>query len=480
MKNKIFALLVCLALLVSVMTAAAAQDMETVSTVTLKSGPLMAELKDVADILDIAAIRIHSMPEGYGAFVLSLNDTDALKSLFKVEQDGVYVQSGIFGEQPLYFSWEDAQNFMMQQMEAYAQTQPGAMDMDMIQGMMDGSLSEDDMLGMMGVDEELLALVSDFESKEVSQSGTFVLKGSDEATLKTVTALTGDDIIRIIDLPVVREQLASQLMMSDPDATQESVDQMVDEEIAEIKQEIMDANLVINMTVYTKDDELIAYTFDMTGETNYYSGTVPIGVNATLTRTTIDTAKFYQFSVNISESGEEFENQTGSLFVSDTFVSGQYILYAMPDEPLLEASLNCDKAQSDRTTGELSLTMYDSYAGDAQSVYILLDQQIAENVTDTAIDVYLGGTVDAIKNALDETGLISVKLNTVTQPDSGFFDALKDAAPETSVQMLQMTDDELESYMMMMQQGLMMTVLTVIDNLPPDISNALMESMSGY
>ena len=455
MKNKIFALLVCLALLVSGFTAAAAQDMETVTTVTLKSGPLMAELQDVAQILDIAAIRIHSMPEGYGAFVLSLNDTDALMSLFKVEQEGVYVQSGIFGTQPLYFSWEDVKDFLMKQMEAYSQAQPSAtIDMDMIQGMMDGSMSEEDMLGMMGVDEEVLALISDFESKKISETGTFWVKGSDKATLKTVTVLTGDDIIRVIDLPIVREQLSNQLMMSDPEASKEDADQMVEEEIAQIKQEIVDANIAMTMTVYTKDDELIAFTFDMAAEMDDYNGgTVPIGITETLTRTTIDTAKFYQFSLTMSEAGEEFENQTGSLYVSDTFVSGQYILYAMPDEPLIQAVLNCDKSQPDLTTGELSFTMYDSYTGDAQSVYIMFDQQKAENATDTAIDVYLGDTVESIKNALNETGLITVKFNTVIQPDSGFFDALKNAAPETSVQMLQMTDAELESYMQTMQQA---------------------------
>lgn len=482
MKNKIFALLVCLALLVSGLTAASAQDMETVTTITLKSGPLMAELQDVGRILDIAAIRVHSMPEGYGAFVLSLNDTDALQSLFKVEQDGVYVQSKAFGTQPLYFLWEDIKTSLTEMLEAYAQSQPtAALDADMLQGMMDGSLTEEQMLEMMGLDEELLTLISDFESKTISENGTFRVQGSDEATLKTVTVLTGEDIVRVIDLPLVRDQIANQLLMSDPQATQESVDQMVNEEITLIKQGIMDSNVVITMTVYTKDDELIAYTFDLAAAADDYNGgTVPIAVNATLIRTTVDAAKFYQFSVVLSQADEEFVNQSGSLFVSDTFVTGKYTIYAMPDEPLVQVSLNCDKSQPGLTSGELSLSMYDSYSGDAQSVYMMFDQQKAENVTDTTIDVYLGGTVESIKSALHETGLISLKFNTVVKPDTGFFDTLKNAAPDTSVQLLKMTDTELESYMMTMQQGLMGTVLTVIDNLPPDISNALMESMGGY
>jgi hypothetical protein len=45
--------------------------------------------------------------------------------------------------------------------------------------------------------------------------------------------------------------------------------------------------------------------------------------------------------------------------------------------------------------------------------------------------------------------------------------------------MLQMTDEELNAYMQAVQQSMMMTVMTVIQNLPPDISNALMQSMGG-
>jgi hypothetical protein len=482
MKRKIISLLLCLALAVSGITAAAAQDMETITTITMKSGPMMAELADVAQILDIAAIRIHSMPEGYGAFVLSLNDQDALQCLFKVQPEGVFVQSGVFGAQPLYFAWEDLKNFLMKQLEANADMQAAGMpvNMDILQGLMDGTVTEDQILQMMGVDEELMTLMSDIESRKVTESGSFAVQGSDEATLKTQVVLTGDDVVRVIDLPVVRQQIGSQLMTSNPDATQEDIDRMVEEQLTQIKQSVKDANIAATITAYTKEDALIAFTFDMTAQISDYSGGfIPIGVNATLTRTTIDTAKFYQLAVTLSQADQQFNILSGSLFIDAVFTSGQLTFYAAPGEPLFEAAFNCDKSQADNTSGELSLTLYDSYSGEAQSVYLTFDQTRAENVADTTIDVYLGGAVDAIKSALADTNLISIKINTVTQPDSGFFAALQNATPEASVQLLQMTDAELQTYMQTMQQGLMTTVLTIIDNLPPDISNALMQSMGG-
>ncbi|HPJ01590.1 MAG TPA: hypothetical protein PKU80_01985 [Candidatus Limiplasma sp.] len=494
MKNKVFALLMCLVLLALGFTSASAdQSTETVTTLSLKAGPLLAEPVEVGQILDTASIRIHTMPDGYGAFVLTLNNIDTLQSLFKAEQDGVYVQSGIFGQTPLYFSWEDISTFITQQMEAYAENQGldmqamnVAAEMESYQAMMnsamtDGTMTDEQMYEMMGLDEDLLAYIDDIDAKKVIESGTFAINGSDEADQKIMIVMTTEDIARVLDLQMVRDQMAGQLMANDEALSQEDVDNQVAEMVAEAKSELMDSNLQVNVTVYTKNDELVAFVFNMNGEMSGYEGeATPIGIDATLTRTTIDEAKYYQFSTTVMQNGESMEIQTGSLYMSEAFVSGEYVLYESPDEPAFKASFNCDKKNADHTNAEVSFTVYDNYAGNEQSAYLTIDQQKAENVTDTEIALYVGGTVDSIKSALDETGLITLKVNTVTQPDSGFFEALTDVSPDTSVQLLQMTDEELESYMLTLQRGLTMTVLNIIDNLPPELSESVMQSMNGF
>ena len=494
MKNKIFALLMCLVLLAFGFTAASAdQSTETVTTLSLKAGPLLAEPAEVSQILDAASIRIHTMPEGYGAFVLTLNNVDTLQSLFKAEKDGVYVNSDVFGQTPLYFSWEDISAFVTQQMQAYTENQGldlqamnVAAEMESYQAMIngamtDGTMTEEQMYEMMGLDEDLLAYINDIDAKKVTESGTFAINGSDEADQKITIVMTTEDIARVLDLQMVWDQMASQLMANDEALSQENIDSQVAEMVAEAKSELMDSNLQVNVTTYTKNDELVAFVFNMTGDmSNYTSEKTPIGIDATLTRTTIDTAKYYQFSTTVMQNGESMEIQTGSLYMSEAFVSGEYVLYESPDKPAFKASFNCDKKNADHTNAEVSLTIFDNYAGNEQSAYLTFEQKKAENVTDTEIALYVGGTVDSIKAALDETGLITLKVNTVTQPDSGFFVALTNISPDTSVQILQMTDEELENYMLTLQRGLTMTVLNIIDNLPPDISESLMQSMNGF
>ncbi|MBN1777198.1 MAG: hypothetical protein JW811_03665 [Clostridiales bacterium] len=480
MKHKSIILFVCLVLTVFGITSATAESLETVTTISLQTGTLLADYEEVSQILDTAAIRIHSMPDGYGAFVLSLNGTDALKSLLKAEQDGVYVQCNALGQQPLYFTYEDIKNFIMEQLEAYAETQPADMPFDtgMMQSMMDGSLTDEQIFEMMGIDEELIAYISDIQAKQVVEKGTFALEGSDIADTKTVVALSKEDISRAMDLPIVREQISGQMLMTGTEYSQEEIDQMIDEQLAEVKQMIEDSNITVTSTAYTMGDEFIAYEFDLTAETDDYSGgSVPMNISVTVTKTSIGSAAFYQMSVMLTEGSDEFLNQYGSLYIDDTFISGQYVFYGEPDEPMFEAALNCDRSQADHSFGELALTLYD---GGAQTVYVTFDQQKADNVTDTAINVYLGGSADAIKKALAETSLITVNLHTVVQPDSGFFAALQNATPETSVQLLQLNEEELDAYMQSMEQGLMMTLLTVIDNLPPEISESLMQEMGGF
>ncbi len=480
MNRKLLALLLCMALLVSGLAAATAEDMETVTTISLKAGPLMAELgDDVAKVMDMATVRFHSMTDQLGAFVLTLNDTDVFKSLFKMEEDGVYVQSRVFGAQPLYFTWDDIQTFIEQQMEA-------SMDMEtmdpeafkMMQGMMDGTLTDEDISSMMGYDEELIEFANEIEARAATEEGTFFVEGSDAATLKTVTVFTAEDAVRIIQMPMVRENVASQLAMADPELTQAEVDTMVYEQLAQMEKEILASNLNAEMIAYTSDDELIAFTFDLTADADEYEGeTIPMGIYAQVTRTTIDTAKFYQFAVTFTQGDESFLNQSGSLYMADNYSTGQYTLFSMPNEPLLQIAMNCDREEANHTNADMSFTVYDSFSGEVQSIYLMLDQNRAESVTDTAIDVFVGGTVEEIKAAQQDMRLVSMKINTVTQPDSGFFAALDNATPESSVQLLTMNDEEMESYMLTLQNGLMMTVLSVIDNLPPEMSESLMLDM---
>ena len=480
MKHKSTVLFIVLLLLVFCITSSGADSLETVTTITVQTGSLLSEYEEVSQILDLAAIRIHSMADGYGAFVLSLNNTDALTSLFKSEQDGLYVQSNVIGQQSLYFTWEDIKTFVIEQMEAAASEMENTdmpFDMSIMQSFLDGTVTEAQINEMMGLDEELFAYFSDIQDKQIVETGSFVLNGSDTADTKTVITLTPEDLSRAVDLPIVHQMMSQQMTMNETEYSEADATVYIDEELAEVKQWIESSKATVSVTAYTQNEELVAMNTAFTAVIDEDDALLPVSVSTIITKTSIETAAFYQMSVDFAEGDTVFTNQYGSLYVSNEFVSGQYTLYEFTDEPLLQAVVYCDRSDDNQTIGEIAFSLLD---GDEQTVYIQFNQTKAANVTNTGIDVFFGSGVDAIKSALAETSLLSLNINTVIQEDSGFFADLQSATPDNSVQLLKLTEENLALYTESMQQSMLMTVLTVIDNLPPEISNSLLQGLGGY
>lgn len=481
MKNKSLILIVCLVLLVFGFTTATAEGTETVTTITCKPGSLLSDNTALNQICETAAIRIQSMPEGYGAFSLMFNGVDTLQSLFRFEENGFYLQSAALGKTPLYFSWEDLMNLVMDQLENNPELSEmnGMFNPETLQSMMDGSMTDEQALDMMGVDQAMLDYISEVEALETVETGSFTLNGSDTATQKSVVVLTKDELIKAVELPLVYNQISSQLRMSSPSLSEEELATEVQAQLDEVKQSIEETNLAVTTTMYTANDEFVAFELVVSGVMDNYDGsTSNVGMTSTVTKTTVDQAAYYHLSVLFFEGDTEILNQSGSLYVGDDFVTGNYLINSMDGEPVVSAALGFDASQADQKSGEISATFYDSYSGSANTALVIFDQTIAENTTDTVISLFAGaGDADSVKAALSETDVLSLRFTTVTQPDSGYFSDLQNATPETSVQLAQMTEDELNVYMAGMQQSLMMTVLTLIDNLPPEISDSLMQGM---
>ncbi len=484
MKNKSLILIVCLVLLVFGFTTAIAEGTETVTTITCKPGSLLSDDTTLTQICETAAIRIHSMPEGYGSFSLMFNDVDTLQSLFRFVENGFYVQSNALGTTPLYFSWDDLMELAMEQLENNPELgeMSGMFNPATLQSMLDGSMTDSQALDMMGVDQAMLDYISEVEALETVETGSFTLDGSDVADQKSVIVLTKDELMKAVDLPFVYNQISSQLRMSSPSLTEEEVAAEVQAQLDEVKQSLEEANVAVTVTKYTKDEMFVAFELVVSGSMdNYDDSTSNMGVTVKLTKTTVEQAEFYQLSVLFNEGDNEILNQSGSLYLGDDFVTGNYLINTMDGESIVSIALGFDTSQADRKTGELSFTVDDTYSGSSNTALVIFDQAIAGNTTDTVISLFAGaGDATGIKAALGQTDLLSLRFTTVTQPDSGFFSDLQSAAPETSVQLAQMTEDELNAYMEGMQQSLMMTVLTLIDNLPPDISDSLMQGMGSY
>ncbi len=483
MKRFRYIVMIILVLALFASTTAIAEDTETVTTITCKPGTLLSD--DILNqICDTASIRIHSLSDGYGALVLSLGETDTLTNLFRVGEDGFYLQSDLLGEKPLYFNWEELSTLMMDQLQNNPDMEAfnTMMDPTMIQAMMSGEITEDTdeetLKSMMSIDEETLNFINGIEESKTVETGTFSLEGSDTANQKSIVILEKEDLLKIFRLPMVREQMFKQLAMESPELTEEEINAQIDAQLAEIDDFITQSNLTLTVTLYTTDEDFVALEYVVSGTGEGTDGTPENGTAVlTVTKTTVEPGTFYQVKLHLVAGEEDYVPLDGSLYLSDEFISGKLLIYSAPETPTATISFNSDQSEADHVMGELDATITDESTGPMTAI-LVFDQAKGENVTDTVLDLYFGGSLDEMKLSLPDYSVITMNLHTVTQPDSGFFASLQNANPEGSVQLTQMTEEEMNTYVTGIQQSMMTTVMSIMNNLPPEVSSALMESSS--
>jgi hypothetical protein len=265
--------------------------------------------------------------------------------------------------------------------------------------------------------------------------------------------------------------------MDSATSSQVDIATSMDAQLASIKQEILESNITVTVTSYMNDGDFIAMNFVASGEAD----NVTSGIALTVTTTSVDQAKFYQIKFHLFEGDKEFMNQYGSLYISDDFISGKLLLNSIENEPVFTATLNCDLSEADKTAGELAFSIYNADSTVPETVLVLFNQARTDSTADTGIKLFYGsGTASDVRANLAAMSLISFNINTVSQPDSGYFTDLQAATPDTSVQLLTMTDTELAAYQQAVQQSVTMAMLTVMQYLPADLSNALMQSMGMF
>jgi len=490
MKRIAFIAIICLSLLLFGFSAALAEETETVTTITCTPGTLLADDDTLNQICETASIRIHSLPSGCGALVLSLGEDDVLTNLLRLEEEGFYLQSDLLGDSPLYFNWEDLSTMFMEQLENNPELAPiknmmgnGSFQMMMNPPTTAMTLNADTMdcsdkseaLDMMDLDEETMAFATDIEASQMVETGSFSLDGSDVATEKTTVVLSPEDLVRAVELPMVRQQIEQQLVMEAPESTEAEISEQIDAMIDEMKTFITESKLTVTVSMYMTDDEFIAYEFHMKAE-DENSGDIYASV--TVTKTTIEPAEFYQMKLSVNVDEETYEPLYGSLYLADGFVTGKLLVNSLSEIPVATISFNYDDTDKQHIIGEIDATFYDESVDEYTSGIIVFDQTQGSNVTDIILDLFIGDQIDTMKAALADYSLITLDFHTVTQPDSGFFAALQATDPDSCVQLTKMTDEETETYMMNVQQDMIMVLLSAIDKLPPEISESIMEGFS--
>jgi len=489
------------------LTQANTDGKEIVTTLTFEPGPTLSDIPAVADLS--AAIRLNSLPGGYGAFTLSLSGVDSFAALFGANADGLYVKSEILGEKPVYVTWADLQKFMDESMKTsgmgdagmaqFGQGFASGFQSSLFSGKMmanDGeTLTEEQIkqkiIDAMDGDDSFIKWAEAIEAKQVVTTGEFALEGSDVATTKTELTVTKEDMAALYELPYVQKQIMAQVKAQDSTLTDAQADAKVKELVTEIKDALMKSDAQVPITMLTKgEDELVALQVKATGAyqntvndvttnadgsttTNTTTTYVPMTFDMVYTGKTVEGGKLHAFTMTAAEKDVKQFTAKGNLTITDKTTVGTLSVTDGMDKPQLQLDLTCDYSDAKHTMGELAMTAFDTTN---TALVFGYDQLVGETTVDTKLSVSSDTSIEAIRADDAKALLGTLKISTVVQADSGTFASLKEASPATSTEIAKMSEAEMQTYVGSLQSNAMQVMYKVLGNLPPSVSSLLFGS----
>ena len=537
---RLLSIVTALMLPLSAMAQSAAMDLlkqaktdgkEIVATVTFEPGAALAADQVVADLSAATAIRINKLAGGYGAFTLVLSGVDTVAAQLHVQADGLYVQSETLGTKPLFFSWEDLQKTMQNAM----QSSGSSADMAGFQQMMTtgmaniGAVEETEPLTeeqikqkitqAMGGDDSFVKWMEAIQARKVVTKGDYTIEGSDAADTKTEITVTKEDMASLYDVPYIQKQITAQLKSQDSTLTDEQATAKTKETIDQIKAELIKSNAVMPMVFYSiGEDNLVAADIKMTATLKKVSSdamdtaatvttdtavvaadaaatadtataaaeatatpaveeTAKYDVSLVLTKKTADTGKIYAMTMYTNEDDKKVFGMSGNLAFNDKVATGTLTAVDGEDQPKLLMDLTCDYTDAKKVNGELAATAFDAKGDNA--ILLGFGQAVGDTTVDNALSVYYGTSVEEIKADTAKSLLGTVKLNITVKDDSGYFAALKEATPATSLEVMKLSAEELQTYLGTLQGNAFQLLYKIMGNLPQSVSKLLNSAMSG-
>ncbi len=494
------------------MVAQAYQDgKEVVTTLTFTPGAAMGADQITTDLCAATALRLTSMSDGYGALTLVLSGTDVFSAKLRTETDGMYAESEVLGDKPLYFTWDDLESLITEAMQdsgADADTiasftqgfTQGIEEMTLLGGQKTEDMTEEEVkqkiIEAMGGDESFVQWIDSIEAKQIVTKGEFTLGDSDVADTKTEMTLTTEDMNAMLDTQYMKDKVSQQIKLEDSTLTDEELAAKTEEAIAEAKAEMEASGFTMPVTVYTvgEDEDFVAMQFDMTG--NFTSEDINDGellseagvtidesdepfkldMTVKVIKKTLGTGTLYTLSVTATKDDESTVTMDGNLNVGDTACTGALTILDKDAQPALTLALTSDYTDPKHVTGSLEGTVV---ADEETTAFMLsMDKVVGDTTADTALSLYTAASLSALKADPDAALLGTLNIGLAVQEPGDTFTALAAATPDTSLEVMKLSDSEMQDYLGTLETNYMAVFYAIFTNLPDSVAQALSSEIS--
>ena len=481
-QTKLLAILLALLCALLPLSAMAATEY----SVQLIPGDDMASVPAVKDLCDALTLRL-LQGENSGMLTLNLSGEDVFSAAARVTGDGLYLDSAILGDKPVYASAEDigqvltqlasAEEGMTQEtlnqikpMIAHLFSQAGMMSELKGMALADPSVTppaelksdelREQLQKLYGDDPAMLDYVLGILDRAEITEGSFTSDAHDPATQSIKITLTKDDVAKLQGSSTVRKALTQTGAVTEEEAA------------AELKKALDNIQKMdVVLTLYTTETELVSLEMTMDsamtvtdddGETERES----VQMTAAYNRLTKDGVMNHSATMMLGEDGETEADLAFVLTEED----GSYTL----DGAMNEVD---DGKEKPILTVKGVLTVADGKAdgwlallADETQITFTYAASVEGDSTDRVMALYVRENAVALTElAASERPLFSLRLKTTENADDSALKAIEAATAETALQPLQMSDEDCTAYITSISTHATQVLYAVLSKLPSSV-----------
>lgn len=431
-----------------------------------------ADLKPLADLLDAMAL-VGTVQRDAGMFRLMLSGTDVL-DLVSVQQGGTLtLASNLLGQDAVSLKESELEALLPRLVDAMVRLNLlTADDAAYVKEILTALSAEVQMpAAQLEITPESIEALGttfgDLAARLTFADVTAQPKGCDAAEKMATLTLTGEDVVKTLEAyiaffkanPALLNQMQTSLAMV---GETDSIEQELDEALAELKAHVGDIE-DIPVSLYLDKDDVPVYG---TMQAALREDDERLVMDMAYTRLTTGEGVSHSATLTAKEVEQGKENSDEAVAVTLNVLDGEARMLVTfdvveteegkDDEPELSLSAELIKNRTDNTIKDhatLDVTIYDD--GNADTLRIAADIDAAVTDDGVTLTMPVAFTVNADKPQL------TINLNV--KPCEAL------TAPANTIAPAQMSDDELDAWVMQVIQNASVALVTMVQSLPSSI-----------
>ena len=497
MNRKIFA--VILSLLLAVMVPVTSLAATAVDISVMPGEMLLQQMPEnmrtpITDLFGAASIRVLT-GENSGMLSLLLSGKNALDIAFRTDDNGLFVQTALLGDKPLYFQKDDLADFLVntmkqqgQGLDAHAEAQlrenvnamfggaamtgVPAVDMTAVPAEpVDFTFDKDAAIAAVSQayanDPAMVAYVTNILNSTVVTEGEFTAENRDTANVCMTMTMTSADMVLLMDSAAMESSIAQI-------AAQNNVS--VEEAKAEMKAELenMDMNATMVFYLVKEGSQFVGADMNMAivedkNDPDAETITMVMKLDRLTTDVVTYTFNMQGFEDEKLEAGADFvvvDDQNGTVNLEGK-------LYEQEDAATKEVGLmkGTFTMMNDVLYGWFGFVDTDSSEG---GTFVVAAQPTNDGTMFT-LDMYLReNAVAPVAPVASDLPVLTLKLDVSENvPDDGLA-AVEAATVDGSVQLLKMSESEQQQYISEITGNMSGVVFSMLSLLPPSVLSLFM------